>query len=243
MNLIYLQYLVHLVYLKEKGYFNNHNNSIYYLLFNILLLFILFRALKPKAIDRQPEALPKKCDLMVQIVSARNVPLRIKNNNDNVKSKKNTGFGNNNNNNNNRSRSRRSGSGGGGDDDNNQENENLLDNDFDDDIMQDRKRVNTFVEVTFQEKKVRTTSIEGPAPAWKQSLSLPFNPPHGEFNHATLEQVTDIVTFTLFDEIIFDDAQRGGFLDGENTKREERFYLGKNKYYFCLIILFIIFVL
>lgn len=150
---------------------------------------------------------------MVQVVSARNIPLRVKSGNDNIKTKKTGGFGNNN-----RSRSRR-----GGDDD--QENENLLD-DQDDDIIQDRKRVNTFVEVTFQEKKVRTTSVEGPAPVWKQSLSLPFNPPHGEFNHANLEQVTDVVTFTLFDEIVFDDASRGGFLDGENTKREERFYLG-----------------
>ncbi|CAE7508676.1 unnamed protein product, partial [Symbiodinium microadriaticum] len=50
-------------------------------------------------------------------------------------------------------------------------------------------------------------------------------PPHGEFNHSNLEQVDDVVQFTLFDEIIHDDASRGGLLDGVNTLREERKYL------------------
>ena len=101
----------------------------------------------------------------------------------------------------------------------------LLDND-DTQFLRERKRVSTFVEVEFQGKKVRTTSMDGPAPAWKQSMSLPFMPPHGEFNHSNLEQVDDIVQFTLFDEMVHDDASRGGFRDGENTLREERKYLG-----------------
>jgi hypothetical protein len=196
------------------------------------------RALKPKPIDRTPEALPKKCDLMIQIVSARNVPLRvdvtgetgkINRNNSNSssgsnKKKSSGGFGRGN------SGIRSRGGGGGGFND---EQSGFLDDPAgddveggDDDILQDKKRVKPFVEVTFQENKVRTTSMEGPAPVWKQSVSLPFNPPHGEFNHSTLEQVTDMLTFTLFDEYVFDDAARGGFLDGENTQREERFYLG-----------------
>lgn len=148
---------------------------------------------------------------MIQIVSARNVPLRVNMTGETGK-KKSTGFGVN------RTRSRRG-------NEENEESEFLLD-DQDDEILQEKKRVNPFVEVTFQENRVRTTAIEGPAPVWKQSISLPFNPPHGEFNHSTLEQVTDMVTFTLFDEQVFDDASRGGFLDGENTQREERFYLG-----------------
>jgi hypothetical protein len=160
---------------------------------------------------------------MIQIVSARNVPLRVdvtgetgKTSRNSSGKKKSSGFGSGNS-----GRGSRSGL--------SDEQSGFLEDDLeggDDDILQDKKRVRPFVEVTFQENKVRTTSMEGPAPVWKQSVSLPFNPPHGEFNHSTLEQVTDMLTFTLFDEYVFDDAARGGFLDGENTQREEKFYLG-----------------
>lgn len=162
---------------------------------------------------------------MIQIVSARNVPLRVditgetgKLSRNNSNKKKSSGFGRGNTG---RSRGGLSDEQSGLLDDQNDDLEGA-----DDDILQDKKRVNPFVEVTFQENKVRTTSMEGPVPVWKQSVSLPFNPPHGEFNHSTLEQVTDMLTFTLFDEYIFDDAARGGFLDGEKTQREEKFYLG-----------------
>jgi hypothetical protein len=152
---------------------------------------------------------------MVQVVGARNVPLRVSIGSGDSTKKKSTGFGGNP-----KAKPRR-----GASHDDQEESDYLLEA-LDDETLLDKKRVNSFVEVTFQENKARTTSVEGPAPFWKQSVSLPFNPPHGEFNHSTLEQVTDLVTFTLFDEYVFDDASRGGFLDGENTQREEKFYLG-----------------
>jgi coiled-coil and C2 domain-containing protein 2A len=168
------------------------------------------RALKPSPVERVPEALPKRCELLVQVVSARNIPLRIGGHEDEKTSA---------------SRNRRSGGFGGGDDYGN-ESSTLLAQERDSQFLKEKKRVSTFVEVEFQGKKVRTTSVDGPAPAWKQSMSLPFMPPHGEFSHSNLEQVEDIVQFSLFDEIIHDDASRGGFLDGENTIREERRFLG-----------------
>lgn len=161
--------------------------------------------------ERVPEALPDKCELLVQVVSARNVPLRIRVDDTGGAS---TGRG------------KRSGGFGTSDSEFGRESTSLLPEEMDTQFLRERKRVSTFVEVEFQGKKVRTTTIDGPAPGWKQSMSLPFMPPHGEFNHSNLEQVDDVVHFTLFDEIVRDDAARGGFLDGENTIREERRFLG-----------------
>ena len=41
-----------------------------------------------------------------------------------------------------------------------------------------------------------------------------------------LLQVQDEITFTLFDEIIEDDGDRGGFYEGESSERVERRYIG-----------------
>ena len=35
-----------------------------------------------------------------------------------------------------------------------------------------------------------------------------------------------MITFTLFDEIIEDDGDRGGFYEGESSERVERRYIG-----------------
>lgn len=39
-------------------------------------------------------------------------------------------------------------------------------------------------------------------------------------------QVQDEIIFTLFDEIIEDDGDRGGFYEGESSERIERRYIG-----------------
>lgn len=88
------------------------------------------------------------------------------------------------------------------------------------------KRVHSFVEVRFQEHLLATVALDGSMPLWKQSLALPFLPPQRDFSPQTLEQVREEVYFTLFDEVVEDDAERGGFLDGENTLRTEKYYLG-----------------
>jgi hypothetical protein len=92
--------------------------------------------------------------------------------------------------------------------------------------LQELRRVRSFVEVRFQEHLLATTTIDGTMPLWKQSISIPFLPPQQDFSPVALEQVRDEVYFTLFDEIIEDDAERGGFLEGEDTSRVEKYYLG-----------------
>ena len=68
--------------------------------------------------------------------------------------------------------------------------------------------------------------MEGGAPLWRQSLSLPFKAPQDDYTPANLAQVDDVVTFMLFDEIIADDSKTGGILEGENPERIERRFLG-----------------
>lgn len=92
--------------------------------------------------------------------------------------------------------------------------------------INERKRIRSFVEVKFQEKLLATIVYEGSIPLWKQSLTIPFTPPQGDFTPLSLEQVREEIYFTLFDEVREDDAERGGFLEGENTYRVEKYYLG-----------------
>ena len=80
--------------------------------------------------------------------------------------------------------------------------------------MKERRRARTFVEVRFQEHTQATTVFDGSTPMWKQSLSLPFRAPQNDFTPASLEQVREDVYFTLFDEVIEDDSNRGGKLKG-----------------------------
>ena len=163
------------------------------------------RALRPKGIDRTPIAAPTTaCEFLVQVVGARNVPLRAVGEDEPIDSKKGSGG--------------RYGGHRGGDYDT----ASLLEKRN----RRDTRLVRSFVEVSFQERKVSTTTMDGQNPMWKQSLSLPFYPPQGDFSHANLELIHDDVIFTLFDEHEVDDAARGGFLEGENTTRREKTYLG-----------------
>jgi hypothetical protein len=86
--------------------------------------------------------------------------------------------------------------------------------------------VKTYVEVKFQDHKLRTQTIGGSAPLWKQSLALPFAAPQMDFTPAALMQVKDEVLFSIFDEYSEDDAGRGGYLEGERTTRSERRFIG-----------------
>ena len=106
------------------------------------------------------------------------------------------------------------------------DNDRLISDNLDMDKFNFRKRVRTFVEVSFQENSVKTTCLDGNTPFWKQSLSLPFRPPQNDFTPARLQQVREFIHFTLFDEIVVDDKNRGGYLEGETTIRVDRRYLG-----------------
>lgn len=201
------------------------------------------RSLKPSPAERIPEAKPtKKCELLIQIVGCKNVPIR--------KHVAHVGFGSSS-----RSLLTKSTSvgvkslsgkaaplrasyssklGGFGSDDDEESAANLL-GDLESSMVDEKKKVTTFVEVSFQDKTAKTTVAEGPNPSWKQSLSLPFFPPQGDFSHSNLEKIDDHVFITLYDEIIYDDEHRGGFLPGESSVRTERFYIGSFTIPFSII--------
>jgi len=61
-----------------------------------------------------------------------------------------------------------------------------------------------------QENAVCTTAMDGGTPMWRESLSLPFRAPQDDFSPSSLEQVREDVYFTLFDEVVEDDSERGG---------------------------------
>ncbi|KAG5183731.1 hypothetical protein JKP88DRAFT_316124 [Tribonema minus] len=86
--------------------------------------------------------------------------------------------------------------------------------------------VTSFVEVRFQGGVRRTQAYEGRAPLWRETVDLPFTPPGGEFSPEALAQVKDAVHVSLFDSVEFDDSARGGFVEGEETVRTEKHFLG-----------------
>ena len=90
----------------------------------------------------------------------------------------------------------------------------------------ERRRVRSFVEIRFQDCILATIVYDGSIPLWKQSLTFPFSPPQNDFTPMSLEQIRENIYFTLFDEIIENDRDRGGFLEGEVTIRVEKYYLG-----------------
>ena len=77
--------------------------------------------------------------------------------------------------------------------------------------LKEKKRARSFVEVRFQENFVATSCIDGGAPLWKQSITLPFRPPQDDYTPNNLNQIRDDLIFTLFDEVYEDDSRRGGY--------------------------------
>ena len=76
--------------------------------------------------------------------------------------------------------------------------------------MKEKRRARSFVEVKFQGNTISTVAMDGGTPMWRESLSLPFKAPQDDFTPSSLEQVREEVYFTLFDEVIEDDSERGG---------------------------------
>jgi hypothetical protein len=188
------------------------------------------RSLKPTSQPRTAMTMHvEKCNLLVQVVGARNIPLRsdqsLKMQEDARKgrrspNKKKGRLG--------RGSSRGVGSDSEGGmsaesgDDEVAVDESLLD----ETKLKLRKRAQTCIEVKFQENRDSTVRMPGSAPLWKQSIGLPFRAPGDDYSPSALSQVRDDVYFTLFDEVDEDDAFRGGRMEGEQTTRTERRYLG-----------------
>ena len=178
------------------------------------------RALKPMPAFRAPPAIQiNKYEALVQIVSARNIPQRISDKEIADAFRQN-------------SPKKRSS------DDNATDNPDvpnpavIEDPVIDplmlaDDVLADRNGVKCFVESRLQENFSRTTPVDGVSPMWRQSMAIAFKMPNGDLSVQAASKIDDDLIITLFDEVVEDDAHRGGFLEGENTSRTERRYLGE----------------
>ncbi len=191
------------------------------------------RSLKPKSQARAQTAMHvNQASLLVQIVGARNIPLRQATDDVGGQSDMGPRGGSMS-----RGNTMRGGSprkqkttyGEGGDSDggnSDSEKPQVAEALLDANKVTLRKRAQTCVEVRFQENREMTTAIPGGAPIWKQSFSIPFRPPNDDYTPSNLAQIRDVITFSLFDVVEEDDAKRGMSLEGENTKRIERRFLG-----------------
>lgn len=172
-------------------------------------LFERKRSLHPKVKVRAPLSVQvDKCELLVQVVGAKNIPLRTEHDGmatlgggagagagagGTTSTKR-------------RTRSSSGAGAGGAPEDEPVVSEHMLD----ERKMKEKRRARTFVEVKFQENTVATAAMDGGTPMWRQSLSLPFRAPQDDFSPSSLEQVREQVYFTLFDEVEEDDSERGG---------------------------------
>ena len=56
--------------------------------------------------------------------------------------------------------------------------------------------------VALKGKSQRTTPQEGPAPFWNETKEVPFVPTGPSFEAQSLKENADIVTFSVFDEVV-----------------------------------------
>lgn len=158
------------------------------------------RALRPKAKVRTAQSMEvSKCDLLIQIVGARNVPLRAEIDEEQFTS---TGGLS--------TLKQRKGVRSSHDKSLERDQVEVEENDtpgvgtsaerafsrplitgelLDATKIREKMRARTFVEVRFQEGVCATTGMEGGSPLWKQSLSLPFRPPQGDYTPDGLSRV------------------------------------------------------
>jgi hypothetical protein len=184
-----------------------------YITLEELELFDLFerkRSLHPKVKARVPVSVQiDKCELLVQVVGAKNVPLRSEHDGMAALSGAGGGAGLAAGAQPTRRRARSNSAAGGaagGDEDAPVVSEHMLD----ERKMKEKRRARSFVEVKFQENTIATVAMDGGTPMWRESVSLPFRAPQDDFTPTSLEQVREEVYFTLFDEVIEDDSDRGG---------------------------------
>ena len=157
------------------------------------------RRLHPKPKYREAASIQvDKCELLVQIVGAKNIPLRAEE--ESIQSQLLTA-----------SRTGAAAAAMEGrlqlDEQQPLVSEHLLD----ERKRKDKLRARTFVEVRFQEHSATTSTLDGGScPMWRQSVSLPFHAPQDDYSPSSLQQVRDVVHFSLFDEVLEDDSERGG---------------------------------
>jgi hypothetical protein len=93
-------------------------------------------------------------------------------------------------------------------------------------MKKDLGYVNTFVEVRFQNLKQRCAAVEGSSPQWNETISLPFNPPNGEFSPEVLSAINESIHVNLYDEYTTEILQNRNGSEMESFERREKTLLG-----------------
>ena len=90
-------------------------------------------------------------------------------------------------------------------------------------------KLKPFVELSFQKKKTRSTTSDGPTPVWNQTLAVEIEAPDGDFRPENLMEsdiTTELIYINLFDEITVDLLQDDRQRDREMYIRKEKVWLG-----------------
>jgi hypothetical protein len=87
----------------------------------------------------------------------------------------------------------------------------------------------TYVEVSFQRQKARTTVFEGTNPTWKETIELPFNAPNNDYQPSSLLEndiLMENIYLNLYDEYIVDLIEDDRERERNVHHRKERNWLG-----------------
>lgn len=90
-------------------------------------------------------------------------------------------------------------------------------------------KLRPFVELSFQKRKTRSTTSDGPSPTWNQTLAIDIEAPDGDFRPENLMETdiaTEFIYINLFDEITVDLLQDDRQRDKEMYIRKERVWIG-----------------
>ncbi|TPX38611.1 hypothetical protein CcCBS67573_g10709, partial [Chytriomyces confervae] len=89
--------------------------------------------------------------------------------------------------------------------------------------------VRSYVEVSFQGRKARTSVFEGSNPHWNETLSLDVKPPNNDFKPESIldsEVGMERIYFQLFDELLVDIIEDDRDREYEIHQRRERNWIG-----------------